>query len=285
MSGGADVTQVRVGESVAPPSRTGWRAVRALYSGNARIVVIRGLLATKTSNWVVVVSGFFEPVFFLLAMGVGLGTYIGDVELPGGEQVSYAAFIAPALLAVSAMNGAVYDSTWNVFFKLRFAKLYQTMLTTRLGPLDVALGEICYALLRGVAYAAGFLVVMQLMGLNGSWTALAALPAVVLIAFAFASVGMAVTSYMKTFQQMDWINFVMLPMFLFSATFYPITVYPEVIQWLIKVLPLWHAVELVRGLTLGVADTMTLVHVGYFLVMIGLGLVFATSRLRALFQD
>ncbi len=264
------------------PTRRGPFA--SIYSGNARIVVTRGLLATRTSSWAIVASGFFEPVFYLLAMGVGLGSFIGDVEV-AGQDVSYAAFIAPALLAVSAMNGAVYDSTWNVFFKLRFAKLYQTMLTTRLGPLDVALGEVTYALLRGVAYATGFLIVMQVMGLNRSWTAILALPAVVLIAFAFASVGMAITSYMKTFQQMDWINFVMLPMFLFSATFYPITVYPEAIQWLIRALPLWHAVELVRGLTLGLTDAMTWVHVCYFVVMIAIGLVFTTKRLRALFQD
>ena len=267
---------------VVKPTRRGPFA--SIYSGNARIVVTRGLLATRTSNWAIVASGFFEPVFYLLAMGVGLGSFIGDVEV-AGQDVSYAAFIAPALLAVSAMNGAVYDSTWNVFFKLRFAKLYQTMLTTRLGPLDVALGEVTYALLRGVAYATGFLIVMQVMGLNRSWTAILALPAVVLIAFAFASVGMAITSYMKTFQQMDWINFVILPMFLFSATFYPITVYPEAIQWLIRALPLWHAVELVRGLTLGLTDAMTWVHVCYFVVMIAIGLVFTTKRLRALFQD
>ena len=259
--------------------------VRALYSGNAHVVVARGLLATKSTNWVIVLSGFFEPVFFLLAMGLGLGTFIGDVALPDGRSVSYAAFIAPALLAVSAMNGAVYDSTWNVFFKMHFGKLYDGMLATSLGPLDVAFGEITYALLRGGVYAIGFLTVMQVMGLNLAWTAALAIPAVLLVAFGFASVGMAVTSYMKTFQQMDWINFVMLPMFLFSATFYPITVYPGWIQGLIKALPLWHAVELVRGLTLGVLDGSMLTHVAYFVVMIGLGLAFTTVRLRALFLD
>ena len=85
------------------------------------------------------------------------------------------------------MNGAVYDSTWNVFFKMHFGKLYQAMLATSLGPLDVALGEIRYALLRGVVYAAGFLTVMQVMGLNLSWTAVLTLPAVLLIAFGFAA--------------------------------------------------------------------------------------------------
>jgi len=199
--------------------------------------------------------------------------------------VPYAAFIAPALLAVSAMNGAVFDSTWNVFFKMNYSRLYEGMLATSLGPLDVAFGEILLALLRGALYAAGFMVVMQALGLNLAWTALLALPAVLLIAFGFASLGMAVTSYMKTFQQMDWVSFVLLPMFLFSATFYPITVYPEAIQWVVMALPLWHGVELVRGLTTGALSVAMLGHVLYYVVMIVLGLVVTTRRLRALFLD
>ncbi|MCR6688535.1 ABC transporter permease [Cellulomonas sp.] len=258
-------------------------SLRSLYAGNARAVVARALQATRSSNWMVVASGFFEPVFYLLAMGWGLGSFIGDVTLESGRTVPYAAYIAPALLAVSAMNGAIYDSTWNVFFKMHFGRLYDAMLATSIGPLDVALGEILYALLRGGVYAIGFMSVMQVLGLNLSWTAVLAIPAVLLIAFGFASVGMAVTSYMKTFQQMDWITFAMLPMFLFSATFYPLSVYSEPIQWVIKALPLWHAVELVRGLTTGVVGLGMLVHVAYFLAMIGAGVAFTTTRLRALF--
>jgi lipooligosaccharide transport system permease protein len=183
------------------------------------------------------------------------------------------------------MNGAIYDSTWNVFFKMQFAKLYEGMLSTSLGPLDVALGEISLALLRGGIYATGFMLVMQGLGLNLSWWALLALPAVLLIAFGFASIGMAVTSYMKTFQQMDWINMFLLPMFLFSATFYPLSVYPQGLQHVIQVLPLWHGVEIVRGLTTGLVGPGMLWHVLYFVVMILIGLVFTTRRLRALFLD
>jgi lipooligosaccharide transport system permease protein len=263
--------------------RTG--GVRALYSGNARAVVARGLLATRSTNWIIVLTGVFEPVFYLLALGIGLGSYIEGVTDTQGQPIPYAAYIAPALLAVSAMNGAIYDSTWNVFFKMHFGKLYQGMLATSLGPLDVALGEISLALLRGAAYGTTFLLVMQALGLNLSWTALLALPAILLIAFGFASLGMGITSYMKTFQQMDWIAFVLLPMFLFSATFYPLTVYPQPIQWVVQALPLWHGVELVRGLTTGSIGPAMLVHVGYYLVMIAVGLVFTTRRLRALFLD
>jgi lipooligosaccharide transport system permease protein len=261
------------------------RPLRALYAGNATSVMQRGWRATRSTNWLVIVSGFFEPIFYLLSLGIGLGGLVGQVHTSTGQEVSYAAFIAPALLATAAMNGAVYDSTWNVFFKMHFAKLYEGMLSTSLGPLDVALGEILLALARGALYALGFMVVMQALGLNLSWWALLALPAVLLIAFGFASFGMGVTSYMKTFQQMDWINFVLLPMFLLSATFYPITVYPEAIQWVIRCLPLWHGVELVRGLTTGAVDVGMLWHVLYFAVMIVLGLVLTTRRLRALFLD
>jgi lipooligosaccharide transport system permease protein len=270
---------------VSVPTAQSSRFLGSLYAGNSRTVVARGLLATKSSNYWVVLSGFFEPVFYLLSMGIGLGALVGTVSTTSGEEVPYAAFIAPALLAVSAMNGAVFDSTWNVFFKMNYSKLYEGMLATSLGPLDVAFGEILLALLRGALYAVGFMLVMQALGLNLAWTALLALPAVLLIAFGFASLGMAVTSYMKTFQQMDWVNFVLLPMFLFSATFYPITVYPEAIQWVVMALPLWHGVELVRGLTTGALSVAMLGHVLYYVAMITLGLVFTTRRLRALFLD
>lgn len=257
----------------------------SLYAGNARSVMERGVLATAKTNWLIVVSGFFEPVFYLLAMGIGLGAYIGAVQLPNGETVPYAAYIAPALLAVAAMNGAIFDSTWNVFFKMNFGKLYDGMLATSLGPFDVALGEILLALARGFVYACGFMIVMQVLGLNLSWTAILALPSVLLIAFAFASFGMGITSYMKTFQQMDWINFIMLPMFLLSATFYPISVYPAGLQWVIQAMPLWHGVELVRGFTTGMVDAGTPWHVLYFVVMIFVGMTLTTRRLKALFLD
>lgn len=270
--------------SIVPPQARS-RFLGALYAGNSRAVLERGFSAAKTSSWTVIVSGFVEPVLYLLSFGIGLGSLVGTVTTANGAHVPYAAYIAPALLAVSAMNGAIYDSTWNVFFKMNYGKLYEGMLATSIGPFDVALGEITYALLRGLLYAIGFMAVMQAFGLNLAWTAILALAAVVLIAFGFASLGMAITSYMKTFQQMDWINFIMLPMFIFSATFYPISVYPSAMQYIIEALPLWHGVELVRGLTTGDLSWGLLWHVLYYVVMILIGLVFTTKRLRALFLD
>ncbi|MCH6471263.1 ABC transporter permease [Sinomonas terrae] len=259
------------------------RPLSALYSRNARAVIERGFRVIKSQNWVVLVSGFFEPVFYLLSMGIGLGRLVGSVQGPSGAPISYAAYIAPALLAVSAMNGAIYDSTWNIFFKMHFGKLYQSMLYTSLGPFDIAAGEIFMALFRGFLYALGFTGVMAVMGLiTTPWTLLL-VPAAVMVAFGFASFGMAITSYMKTFQQMDIITFVMLPMFLFSATFYPLSIYPEPVQWIVQALPLWHGVELMREISTGAFSVLTLVHLLYYVVMILLGLAFTTRRLRALF--
>ncbi|WP_144879216.1 ABC transporter permease [Micrococcus luteus] len=253
------------------------------YSGNVRAVMERAFLSLKSNNWVVFFSGFFEPVLYLASLGLGLGALVGDVAGPDGAPVPYGMYLAPALLAVSAMNGAIYDSTWNVFFKLRYAKTYQTMLSTRLGPLDVALGEIAMALLRGLIYAVGFLIVMTVAGLVTSWTALLMIPGALLVALGFASLGMAVTSWMKTFQHMDWVQIVLMPMFLFSATFFPLAVYPEPIQWVIRVFPLWHAVEMMRALAVGVLSWATAGHVLYFVVMAGVGVWLAARRLGALF--
>jgi lipooligosaccharide transport system permease protein len=265
--------------SVALPRRR----YGALYAGNSRAVIARGLIATRSNNWIVIASGFFEPIFYLLSLGIGFGSFVGGVQTASGQTVPYAAYIAPALLATAAMNGAIYDSTWNVFFKMNYSKLYQSMLATSLGPLDIAFGEILLALARGGVYAAGFLIVMTALGLALSWTAILALPAVLLIAFGFASIGMGITSLLKTFQQMDLITLAMLPMFLFSATFYPISVYPEWIRTIIELLPLWHGVELVRGLTTGALEPGMWLHLGYFVLLIAFGIVLTTRRLRILF--
>jgi lipooligosaccharide transport system permease protein len=254
-----------------------------VYSGRPGVVLERGYYALKSSTWMVVASGFVEPVFYLLAFGYGIGQFIDGTTDGAGNPITYAQFIAPALLATSAMNGAIYDSTWNVFFKMHFGKVYNGMLSTSMGTLDVALGEIGWALLRGLAYAIGFMAVVSGMGLIPSVWGLLAIPAAVLVAFGFASVGMGVTSYLKNHQQMQWIQFVMLPMFLFSGTFYPLSIYPEVVQWFIQALPLWQAIELIRGLTLGVLNWAMLGHALYFVAMIIGGLYFTTRRLTALF--
>ena len=114
-------------------------------------------------TWLVMFSGFFEPLFYLLSIRIGVGELIGDVTV-GGVTVDYAEFVAPALLAASAMNGAIYETTMNVFFKLKYERLYDTVLATPMSPADVALGEIGWAVIRGGLYSAAFLVTMTALG-------------------------------------------------------------------------------------------------------------------------
>ena len=253
------------------------------YSGRVPQLLERGFIAFRSSTWMIVLSGFLEPVLYLLSFGYGIGKLLPSITV-GGESIKYAVFIAPALLATSAMNGAIYDSTMNVFFKLNHDRIYHGMLATSLGPLDVALGEIGWALLRGFSYACAFMVVVAPLGLIPSVWGVLAIPAAVLIAFGFASCGMAITSYMKSFQQLEIVNIFLLPMFLFSGSFYPVSVFPQWLQFTVNLLPLTHAINLVRGLCLGHINLALAGHALYFVVMIIIGLFFTTNRLNALFM-
>jgi lipooligosaccharide transport system permease protein len=245
-------------------------------------VVLERAFHVYRRGWLVLFSGFVEPLFYLFALGTGLHSLVGTVTGPGGHEISYVAFIAPALLASSAMNGAVYDSTMNVFHKLRFGKIYDSMLATSLGPLDVAIGEITWALLRGGLYGVGFLAIMAALGLVGSWWALLMLPCCLLVAFAFAAVGMALTTYMRSWQDLDLVQVSVLPLFLFSGTFYPLSVYPRGLQIVVECLPLQHGIALLRALNAGVVGWPLLGDVAYFAVTAAVGLVVTTRRLEGL---
>jgi lipooligosaccharide transport system permease protein len=232
--------------------------------------------------WLMLFSGVFEPLFYLLSIGVGLGELVGRVAGPGGHPVSYTSFVAPALLATSSMNGAVMDSTFNVFFRLKYAKLYDSALATPMRSGDVALGEVGWALIRGGLYAISFLAVMLVLGLVHSPWAILALPAALLIGFGFAGAGMAATTFMSSWQHFEFVTLATLPMFLFSTTFYPLGVYPRAIQIVVECTPLFQGVVLMRGLTLGAVGPGLLWPVLYLAVMGVAGLALAGRRISRL---
>ena len=247
--------------------------------GRGRYLFERNVMSHRRT-WAIIVSGFFEPLFYLLSLGYGLGGYVGEVVIDG-RPIEYAAFVAPALLAASAFNGAFYDAT-NIFWKLRYQKVYDAVLATPLGPKDIAVGETSFALFRGLIYAVGFCTVILALGLLESWWALLALPATVFIGFAFAGAGIAAVTYMRSWQDFDILNLAILPMFLFSATFFPLSTYPDWLETVIQLTPLYHGVDLLRALTTGTVGSGQLVNVLYLTVLGLVGTWIASRRVEKL---
>jgi lipooligosaccharide transport system permease protein len=235
-------------------------------------------------QWYLFLTGLIEPALYLLSIGIGVGGLVGKVPAPGGELVDYKTFVAPGLMAAAAMNGAVLDTTFNFFFKFKYAHTFDAMLATPLRVRDVAYGEMTWALLRGALYSAAFLVTMAIVGLVHSWWALFSVPAGLLIGAAFAGAGIAGTTFMRSWIDFDYVNLALIPMFLFSAVFFPISQYPEVVQWIVRVTPLYQGVVLERALILGHVEWSLLLNAAYLVVMAWLGLRVATRRLSRMLQ-
>ncbi len=245
-------------------------------------VTERNIAALKPVYWLLLVSGFVEPLLYLLSIGVGVGALVGDLTLVGGEVVTYAAFVAPAMLASSAMSGALSETTFNFFGKMKYMKLYDGVIATPVQPFEIALGELAWAMLRGTAYSGAFLVVMVGMDLTAPTRALAAFPAAVLVGFAFGALGLAISTFMRSWQDFDLMGSAQFVLFLFSGTFVPAEAYPVVLRWLVEVTPLYRAVHLIRGVTVGTAGWGWLLDVLYLLVVLAAGLLIASRRMSRL---
>lgn len=255
--------------------------VSPLRPAQALGVLVNRNYVVYRQAWKLFLTGFLEPVFYLFSIGVGVGRLIDSFEV-NGQPIPYAEFVAPGMLAVSAFNGALLDSTYNVFFKLKYDKLYDQMLATPLTTSDIARGEIVWGQLRGSSYSAAFLLVMWAMGMLHSWTAILALPAALLIGFAFSAVCMAATTWMTSWQDFDKVTLIQMPLFLFSATFFPITAYDGWLRWVVEATPLYRGVVLCRELTLGQVGWESLVSVVYLVVMGLIGLAIVRRRLDKL---
>jgi lipooligosaccharide transport system permease protein len=251
------------------------------FGHGARQVVAHNFLVYRRA-WVVFLTGFLEPVFYLFSIGIGVGGLVGDFRLGDGTVISYAAFVAPALLASSAMNGALFDATYGIFFRFKYDKLYDALTVTPMTPAQIAAGELTWALLRGTCYSVVFVAVMTAMGLVDSWWGLLTVPATMLIGFGFGGAGMALTTYMKSWQDFEYIQLAIIPMFLFSATFYPLTAYPQALQWVVQATPLYQGVVLCRELSTGRLGTDALVAAVYLTLMGGIGVWMASRRLAGL---
>jgi lipooligosaccharide transport system permease protein len=239
----------------------------------------RQWVINRAGGWWIVLSGFVEPLLYLLSIRWGLGGLVGEIS-EGGRSIPYDEFVAPALFAASAMNGAVYEST-NVFFKLKYDKVYEGVLATPMTSGDVALGEMLYATFRGGLYSVSFLAVMWALGMTSSWWALALVPIGALLALAFSAVALAGITFMRTWADFEYVNSILLPLFLFSATFYPVSSYGSW-SWAVQLSPLYHGVALSRAVNLGDWSWSLAGHVAVLLAMVVAGLSVTSRRIDSL---
>ncbi|WP_433609854.1 ABC transporter permease [Dactylosporangium sp. CA-139114] len=246
-------------------------------------VMLRNVSAARhVTYWLVLVSGVAEPMLYLFSIGVGVGRLIGDVPLGDGRLVSYAGFVAPATLAASAMTGAMAETVMNFYGKLKFMKLYDATLATPVTPLQLASGELLWAMARGACYSAAFLAVMVALGLTSPVRAVAAFPAALLVGFAFGGLGMALSTLLRSWQDFDYVNVGQFALLLFSGVFAPPSGYPLVARVLVQATPLYHGVELVRGLCLGLWSWAMVGHAAYLAAMAVAGVWLAGRRLGRL---
>jgi lipooligosaccharide transport system permease protein len=229
-------------------------------------------------------TGVIEPVLYLLGLGYGMGAIIGELGFRD-QLVTYAAFVGPGLMAASAMNGALFDTTYNFFFKLTESRQYEGMLSTPLTLGGLVAGELAWAVARGAIYSGFFVMTLIGLGLADPLDALAAWPATLLTGWAFGAFGATLTTYARAWTDFDMMDLLVQPMFLASTSFFPLAVFPDWAQKIVWATPLFHAVDLTRALALGQAGPSDLIHVAYLVVMgVGFGLL-ARRRLHRLLLD
>jgi lipooligosaccharide transport system permease protein len=222
-------------------------------------------------------NSFLSPVLFLLAMGVGLGSYVDRGGGTSALGVSYLTFLAPGLLAATVMQTASFEATFPIMGGFVWQRRYHAMHATPLGPPEIALGQLAWIATRITLVGSIFVLVMVPFGAVHSPLVLLAIPAATLTGLAFATPIAAYAATQKTMTTFNYIfRFGITPLFLFSGTFFPVSQLPTFLQPIAYLTPLYHGVALCRSLGLGTiaADPVDgLVHLGVLLVFIVAGLV------------
>lgn len=224
-----------------------------------------------------VLPNFFEPVLFLLSIGIGVGAYI--TEMAG---TSYIEFLAPGLVCVAAMNGASFEVTYNVYVRLTFEKAYDAMLTTPVEPDDVLAGEVLWAVTRASIYGGCFFLVVLLFALAPMPSALLALPLIPLAGFLFAAIGIAFSLRIPNIDLFSfYFTLFLTPLFLFSDVFFPLKDrLSEPWLWVAELLPLLHPVRLARAAFQEQASAILLWDLAYLLGVSMLLLIWARDGVR-----
>ena len=245
-----------------------------------RVVELRAMQYRRTFR-ASLISSFLNPVLFLLAMGVGLGTYVDRsgtaTQALGG--LTYLQFLAPGLLAATAMQSAAFESTFPIMAGLTWQRVFHAMYATPISPRDIVLGNLTWIAIRLTMISTIFTIVMSLFGAAASPLIILGVPAAVLTGMAFATPIAAFSATQRTPEKFNAVfRFGITPLFLFSGTFFPISNLPAAIQPIAWLSPLWHGVELSRALALGTigrAPELAVAHVAVLVTIVVLGTVWA----------
>ncbi len=241
-------------------------------------------------NWLVyqrlwhrsIAFGFLQPLLFLTAMGLGVGALMSSQDASAFGGVPYIDWLGPGLLAGMAMQTATFESTYPIMNKIMWGRNYEAMLSTPLTTRHLVIGELFWVAFRIGTLAAVFLIVLTVFGIPRTPVAILAIPVTMLIGVAFSSCLFAFTATQKNDVGFSAVfRFIINPLFLFSGTFFPLSQLPDAIEWIAWLTPLFHGVELVRGLILGTLNwAVAPIHLAYLLVMTGIGVLLADRLLR-----
>ncbi|MGH2428316.1 MAG: ABC transporter permease [Candidatus Limnocylindria bacterium] len=241
-------------------------------------------------NWLVyrrlwhrsIAFGFLQPVLFLTAMGLGLGALIGAPQQEAFGGIPYLHWLGPGLLAAMGMQTATFETTYPIMNKIMWGRNYEAMLSTPVNVRSIVGGELGWVAFRIGTLAAVFLLVLTLFGIARTPLAVLAVAVAVLTGMAFGACLIAFTATQRNDVGFSAIfRFVINPLFLFSGTFFPLSQLPEPVQWLAWATPLFHGVELIRGLILDQVDLLAApIHLGYLLLMLAIGTALADRNLR-----
>jgi lipooligosaccharide transport system permease protein len=222
------------------------------------------------------ITSIVNPVFYLGALGIGLGTLVNKSS-GNSLGVSYIDFVAPGMLAATAMTIASGEASWPVMGSIKWTRQYFAMLATPIGTRDIVLGHQLWMTTRVASTSAVYLVVIAAFGGVNSPLGLLALPAAVLLGAAFTTPFAAYAATVESDAAFVPVNrFIVVPMFLFSGTFFPVSRLPLPLEWLAYATPLWHGVQLCRMFTLGHVHALAaLGHVSYLLLFVVVGYAWA----------
>jgi lipooligosaccharide transport system permease protein len=248
----------------------------------ARVVEHRALQYKRTYRSTIF-SSFLNPVLFLASMGLGLGTYVDRSPSDVLAGVSYLEFLAPGLLAAAAMQSAAFEATFPIMAGLVWQRIFHAMHATPIRPVDIALGSLAWIAIRLTMIATVFTIVIVAFGAANSPLVILGIPAAVLTGMAFAAPIAAFSATQRNVNKFNAIfRFGILPLFLFSGTFFPIATLPPFIQPIAWLSPLWHGVSLTRGLALGTAANEPLLMLVHVAILLAIALVGTVLTVRTL---